>query len=619
MTIAAGLTHRRSLLALGGRQDGVDVAAGRLVERPHRRPLRLGRALAVVDRASLGARALEDRADAGRLVAAQRERLGHVPDATVEALRVPLLHERLGLRPLSGREHLVDEALGLFVERAHLSTRVLRAALLEELRTALARAGEDRVDLGLLVGGQIELREEVTREALAAVATVVAVTAMAALVITLPVRRSPRAGRPLGGHERRRREPERCDEGAVAEGAEEGARGHRRVLSFSGAVIAGLEELDALDLTRILTAGVDPRRPRAYNRTREHPMKNPCAFPEPLLAWIDRSFTCELGTITSAGLPLTYPITPHASLDGRTIDLATGLAYPLKAERARRHPKVGLLFSDPTGTGMRDAPIVLVKGEATVRDADLQANTDRYVAISMAKFATLGRFLPRSLHRTGTWYYARIWIHVTPLEILVFPGGDTDREPEVWKAAPGTQAPPSDPPPEGRVAPAGKAFEAPPDFHEALAHAVAHLGAPVLTVVDEAGFPIPTRMRDVRLEGSDLVAIAPRHRVAPLRGRACVTFHTHPERFTSQENLVFTGEALETPEGARVRIERQIGSFSLGRSPLDTLRTVLGRGKDLHRRMRMEAARRGQPVPEVRLPGDERLRSTTRSTSRVAK
>lgn len=334
--------------------------------------------------------------------------------------------------------------------------------------------------------------------------------------------------------------------------------------------------------------------------------QNPCGFPEPLLAWIERSFTCEFATLTAQGQPLTHPITPHASLDGRTVDLATGLAYPLKAERARNQRKVGILFSDPTGTGMERAPVVLVKGEATVRDADLQANTDRYVAISMAKFSTIGRLLPAFLHRTGTWYYARVWIHVTPLEILVFPEGDTSRAPEVWTAPEGTTAAPSDPRPGPAKATArpGQAFAAPSDFREGLRYSVAHLGNPVVTVVDGSGFPVPTRMRAARLDGDELVLDAPAHRVAPLAGKACVTFHVHPERFTSQENLVFIGEARAASDGVRVRVDRQIGSFSLGRSVLDTARNVFGRGKELHRRMRDEAARRGQPVPTVRLPDD---------------
>jgi hypothetical protein len=326
---------------------------------------------------------------------------------------------------------------------------------------------------------------------------------------------------------------------------------------------------------------------------------NPAGFPAPLLDWVERSFTCELATVTSTGQPLTHPLTPHASVDGRTIDLATGLAYPLKAERARNHKKVGILFSDPTGSGLASAPVVLVKGEATVRDRDLQANTDRYVAISAAKFSTITRFIPERYQRAGAWYFARIWIHVTPLEVLVFPR-DGSAACSIFRAPERTHAAPSDPPPRKGGAQKGPAFDAPPSFHEGLAYAVARLGDPVLTVVDEQGFPIPMRMQGVRLDGDALTFMRPSHRIAPFRGKACVTFHTHPERFTSQENLVFTGVASETEERVRVRIDRQIGSFSLGRSVLDTARTVLSKARDLHGRARLEADRRGQPMPRVR-------------------
>lgn len=327
-------------------------------------------------------------------------------------------------------------------------------------------------------------------------------------------------------------------------------------------------------------------------------------LPAPLVEWMSRSFTCEFGTVTSTGQPLTHPITPHASRDGRTIDLATGLAYPLKAERARRHRRVGILFSDPKGSGMRDAPVVLVKGEATVRDADLQANTDRYVALSATKFATISRFIPARFQRAGAWYFARIWIHVTPMEVVVFPAnGD---EPTVWRAPEGTVAPPSDPRPAKAASSEKPAFESPADFRSGLAYSVTNLGDPVVTVLDDAGYPIPSRMIGVRLEGDELVCVAPRHSVAPLRGKVCVTFHAHPERFTSQENLVFVGEAIPTESGARVHVERQIGSFTLGRSVIDTARSVFGHAKDLHSRAKAEAARRGQPLPLIRMRGELR-------------
>ncbi|MGS2643188.1 hypothetical protein [Streptosporangium sp. LJ11] len=67
----------------------------------------------------------------------------------------------------------------------------------------------------------------------------------------------------------------------------------------------------------------------------------------------------------------------HAGANG-TLGITAGLTYPDKAERARRDPRVALPY-----TG--EAAAVLVQGRAAVRDADLQANTDRFVRHTLAK------------------------------------------------------------------------------------------------------------------------------------------------------------------------------------------------------------------------------------------
>jgi hypothetical protein len=113
--------------------------------------------------------------------------------------------------------------------------------------------------------------------------------------------------------------------------------------------------------------------------------ENPAEWPDELLPLFERAITVEHASLTRAGTPVTYPVTPYAGEDGRTLDVSTGLTYPAKAERARRNPKVALLYSDPLGSGLDGAPVGLVQGLATVRDADLQANTDRYVRLGMAK------------------------------------------------------------------------------------------------------------------------------------------------------------------------------------------------------------------------------------------
>ncbi|WP_405088511.1 pyridoxamine 5'-phosphate oxidase family protein [Microbispora sp. NBC_01389] len=107
----------------------------------------------------------------------------------------------------------------------------------------------------------------------------------------------------------------------------------------------------------------------------------------PLVTWpreaaelFGRAVVCEYASLTRDGRPVTWPVTPYVGRDG-TLDVSTGLTYPDKAERARRNPRVALLYSDrcsdAEGSGAGRAPVVLVQGRATVRDADLQAGTDR--------------------------------------------------------------------------------------------------------------------------------------------------------------------------------------------------------------------------------------------------
>ena len=151
-------------------------------------------------------------------------------------------------------------------------------------------------------------------------------------------------------------------------------------------------------------------------------LRNLSVWPNELVEVFERSITVEYASLTRDGRPVTVPTTPYIGADGLTIDVSTGLTYPAKAERARRDPRVCLLFADPVGSGLTDPPVVLVQGLATVRDADLQANTDRYVRVSMEKLPDATKGQPRFVLRRLAWYYARIWIEVTPLHMRWWSG-----------------------------------------------------------------------------------------------------------------------------------------------------------------------------------------------------
>jgi len=327
-------------------------------------------------------------------------------------------------------------------------------------------------------------------------------------------------------------------------------------------------------------------------------------------AWSDEltevftsSLVCEYATLTRQGRPVTWPVTPY--LGGRTLDVSTGLTYPLKAERARANPRVARSYSDPARYASGSAsearpPVVLVEGLATVRDADLQANTDRYVRESLAKTGTSGT--PWFLARTWAWYYARIWVEVTPVRVTWWPDGDLDAEPQVWTAPADVTAPASDPAPAPRTGAAthtGSGGPAPADWRP-FADRAEQFGAPVVTMT-RSGVPLPVRARKLRRTEDGYVLALPRG-VAPTAGPVCLTFHrVGPGPHFSQENVVLLGEGR--PDGddeLTVVVSRAVNDWSVWGSQLARVRDWFSHGARLKAHLADEAARRGQPVPTVR-------------------
>jgi Pyridoxamine 5'-phosphate oxidase len=132
-------------------------------------------------------------------------------------------------------------------------------------------------------------------------------------------------------------------------------------------------------------------------------------LPQEVRAAFERFVTCELTTVGAGQQPITWPVTPYYRQGGSTIDVTTGLGYPKKADDAKRHPSVSLLFSDPTGSGIESGIRVLVQGTAEVDDVNLAANRERYFQESGVKLpATKKMHPPKPIRGMFNWYYARI-------------------------------------------------------------------------------------------------------------------------------------------------------------------------------------------------------------------
>src|SRR3954453_24107967 len=145
-----------------------------------------------------------------------------------------------------------------------------------------------------------------------------------------------------------------------------------------------------------------------------------------------RFVTPEYTTIDPKGQPITWPVTPYYREGAGAIDVTTAIGYPKKARDAQRNPHVALLFSDPTGCGLEDPPMVLVQGTAHVDDRDLEANRERYARESVAKLpATRGQQPPAPLQRFFGWYYTRLYINVRPERVYVWPRRAPAAEPQL--------------------------------------------------------------------------------------------------------------------------------------------------------------------------------------------
>jgi hypothetical protein len=285
-------------------------------------------------------------------------------------------------------------------------------------------------------------------------------------------------------------------------------------------------------------------------------------LPSEIQQVFDRFVTTEYTTIDRRGQPITWPVTPYFSPGDPCIDLTTGLGYPKKADDAGANPKVALLFSDPTGSGMEEPPQVLVQGTAEVDDRDLEANRERYVRESLEKLpATKSALPPKPVRGLFGWYFTRIYVHVRPERIYVWPDGDPAREPQLLDThleevrSGHVEEPPAEhAPAEG----GGSAWDRRMDeLGERYRTAVLSLVAP-------DGFPFSLRLpieldreaRRVRLGGGPLgVPLEP--------GLACLTAHDHHPDFLWQRNFQVRGDLVQDGDGWALVPHKLIGGFEL--------------------------------------------------------
>jgi hypothetical protein len=295
----------------------------------------------------------------------------------------------------------------------------------------------------------------------------------------------------------------------------------------------------------------------------------------------ERFVTCELTTVDAAKQPITWPVTPYYHQGGPTIDVTTGLGYPKKADDARNHPSIALLFSDPTGSGLESGLRVLVQGTAMVDDEDLKANADRYMSESAVKLpATKKLHPPKPMRGMFNWYYARVYIKVRPERVFVWPEGDLAEEPILHDAhleevrSGHVEEPPAE---LGAPSQGSAAWDRRMDF-------LREQETGVLSWMGPDGFPlavrVPFRAHAARRE---IVFGGEPAGLPLLEGRACLTAHRHAPDFSWQRNMQVRGNLTRSPDGWRLVPDRIVGGFELPEGRFTKFRDFVKKGPGFYR------------------------------------
>ena len=305
------------------------------------------------------------------------------------------------------------------------------------------------------------------------------------------------------------------------------------------------------------------------------------ALPEPVLELMRSGAIAQYASVSAAGMPVDTPVLYFPGEALASFDLATGLSYPAKAERARRNPRVGLLLEGGPGD-----PVVSIAGMAAVRDADLQANVNRYLAEASY---TLPHDPDWSLARQAVWYWTRIIVEIVPARIYWWDNpAAMSGPPRVWRAPDGSSYPASDPAPPGKISKPAQWQDL--DWRALAEQALGRQVPGHLSLIDREGFPLPIRALAVKLTEAGLAVDLPQGLPWLAEGKACLTFGGIE---------TFLGDATLNHGQVVLAVERTLPVFPMTQDMTQLWKPTPDTRRQLMRRLEEELARRGQPVPTI--------------------
>ena len=150
-------------------------------------------------------------------------------------------------------------------------------------------------------------------------------------------------------------------------------------------------------------------------------------MPPDVVDLLNAALTAELTVIDERGRLHTDPLIPM--WDGQHILMTSSVLFSHKLERIKANPKVSVSLSDPVACPVTPFLRATIQGDARVIDGDIHEDWERVLPLWTAKEPSVTKIMRFRFALPLFW--ERSVIEITPRRVLVWPGGDTTREPDV--------------------------------------------------------------------------------------------------------------------------------------------------------------------------------------------
>lgn len=143
---------------------------------------------------------------------------------------------------------------------------------------------------------------------------------------------------------------------------------------------------------------------------------------------LDAALVAELTVLGPAGRPISYPLIPL--YDGRHVFMTSAVLFSKKLRHIKANPRVSVALTDPVAVPVEPFGRATIVGDARVLDDDLHEGWERLLPLWRAKEPVIDSFVKK---RFGIpLFFERSIIEVTPVRVLLWDDGDTNRAPNVF-------------------------------------------------------------------------------------------------------------------------------------------------------------------------------------------